>query len=184
MKRVVYMSVPFLLLIGAFLTVGFMDSVNIAFVDTREIIAESDAGKDASAKLEGFIESKKKEIESQRQELVDFKKDYDSTVEKLSEKEKEAKAQTFLKQQREFEQFVARARNEISRKDQELTQTLVPEVDRIIRKMAYSNGYLMVVDVNTGRVIYHSKKKDITSNVLDEFNKRYNVGEIEIEDLN
>ena len=184
MKRIGYVVFPFLLLVGAFCVVGFMDSINIAFVDTKEIIADSDAGKDASAQLEGFIESKKKEIESRRQELVTLKKEYDQSQDKLSKEEREAKAQTFLSQQRGFEQFVSQARNEIAQKDQKLTQSLIPEVERIIRKMAYSNGYLMVVDVNTGRVIYHSKKKDITSNVLDEFNKRYNVGEIEIEDLN
>ena len=180
LKKGIFVSFPFILLITAFFMVGFMDANRIGFVDASEIVAESDAGKDASAKLEGFIETKKAEIEEKRSKLLSLQQELQEKKDQLSESELKEHRTSFLQARNEFEQFVNMTRRSVNAKYQELTNKLLPEVYKIIRRIGHENGYTTILDINTGKVIYHTANTDVTSTALQQFNEAYNMGEISL----
>ena len=85
-------------------------------------------------------------------------------------KEKELEYQ---KKFRDYKRFVEDSNAEIQRMDKELSQKLIPEILKVVGAIGKKEGYTMILDVSAGGMAYHSSAKDITKNVIKEFDKAY-----------
>jgi len=183
MKRILEVSIAGIVcVILTFLLMSLGGSQKIAFVDLNEIIAKSDAGKDASAKLQGFIEIKEAEVQEKRDNLVGLQEMFKKTMNELPENKVEEKKEQIIQKSREFELFVNNVRQEIQTKNKSYSEKLVPEIRKIVRGIGYRQGYAMIMDINSGNIIYHSQGTNITDSALQEFNEEYNIGALDFND--
>ncbi len=148
----------------------------IAFVDVKEIMFRSDAGKVAGLEF-------KKSYEKDREAIQQMERDLKSEKESL-ERQRAAgilKETTIVQMEhdyqanfREYQRLVANSNNELAVKDRELSARLIPEIYQIIRKIAEKEGYGLILDVNNPVVVYYSQgSNNLTERVLKEFNKNY-----------
>jgi len=143
----------------------------IGFVDVREVLSQSNAGKKAQAEFQKAFEKRKTAIRSKEGELKKqteaFQKQRPGMTE-IAAKEKELELQ---KKYREFQRMVSRAEEEMQRKDQELSRKLLPEIYKVIHAISAREGYTLILDINNPVVIYSYKGNNITEQVIAEFNK-------------
>ncbi|MCE5273503.1 MAG: OmpH family outer membrane protein, partial [Deltaproteobacteria bacterium] len=65
------------------------------------------------------------------------------------------------------------AQDELKRTEMNLLKPWSKELDDIIKGYAQKNGYDLVLDKSNPVIVYASGKINITSQIMDLFNKRY-----------
>jgi outer membrane protein len=144
----------------------------IGFINVREIIQTSNAGKKAGEELKKVAERKQSEISSEEKELRSLKDDLakkGSVLTAAARREKETKYQKKLSDY----QFLVNAANEdLQKRDQEIFQKLMPEILKVIRAIAEKEKYTLIIDVATMPVPYYDKTYDLSKRVIEEYNKK------------
>lgn len=147
----------------------------IGFIDMRQIIILSDAGKEATLELQEFVKKKKTVIDEKEKELKNLQEELQKLKPVLTEsayKEKEIEGQ---RKYREYKRFIDDFKEEMRIKEQEHEKRLIPEVLKVIQDIGEKEGYTMIVETgvyNPG-VAYFDKAQSITKKVIQEFNKVY-----------
>ena len=59
----------------------------------------------------------------------------------------------------------------LKKRDQEMTQKLVPEIMKIVHAIAEKEKYTLVIDLATAPMPYHAKENDFSQKVIEEYNK-------------
>jgi len=143
------------------------------FVDMREVIMKSDAGKRASGELKILYEKDRSQIKSKEAELEKLKGELEKQRTILTEASRKEKEAAYQKKLRDYQLLVKDSNEEIQVKDQEISKTLIPEVLRVINAIGERDKYTLIIDVSTIPVAYHAKENDLTKRVTQELNKTY-----------
>lgn len=145
----------------------------VGLIDMKNVILQSDAGKAAGLDLQKFIEGKKaqrQEIEGQLQKMQEDLKKQAPVLTESAYKEKEL---AYQKEYRDYKRFIEDTNAEMKLKDQELSQKLIPEVISVANTIGKKGGYVCILDIGSGGIVYYSKKDDLTKQVVEEYNRVY-----------
>jgi outer membrane protein len=143
----------------------------IGFINLQEIMQNSNAGKKAAEEFKKFYEKETQEIKSSEKELKKMKDELEkqgSIMTQSSQKEKEA---IYQKKLRDYQLLVNDTNEELKKRDQEMTQKLMPGIMKIVRTIAEKEKFTLVIDVATMPIPYYAKENDFSKKVIEEFNK-------------
>lgn len=168
MKKVI----SFLIVISFILTgVCFAGAGKIGFINMKDILLHSDAGKAATLDLKKFVEEKRTQIQENENVLKKLKDNLEKQRPVLTESAYKEKELSYQKEYRDYKRFIEDTNEEMRLKDQELSRKLIPEVLKIVNTIGEREGYTSIMDVNSGGLVFHSKANDITKKVIEEYNK-------------
>ena len=91
-----------------------------------------------------------------------------SIMTQSSQKEKET---AYQKKLRDYQLLVNDTNEDLKKRDQEMTQKLMPGIMKIVRTIAEKEKFTLVIDVATMPVPYYDKENDFSKKVIEEFNK-------------
>jgi outer membrane protein len=131
----------------------------------------SNAGKKAADDFKKYYDKETQEIKTAEKELKKMKEELDkqgSIMTQSSQKEKES---AYQKKLRDYQLLVNDTNEELKKRDQEMTQKLMPGIMKIVRTIAEKEKYTLVIDVATLPIPYFAKENDFSKKVIDEFNK-------------
>jgi len=170
MKRSFYLMAVIIPLFFVWSTSSFAVD-KIGFINLQEIMQNSNAGKKAAEDFKKFYEKETQEIKSSEKELKKMKDDLEkqsSIMTKSSQKEKET---IYQKKLRDYQLLVNDTNEELKKRDQEMTQKLMPGIMKIVRTIAEKEKFTLVIDVATMPIPYYDKENDFSKKVIEEFNK-------------
>ncbi len=144
----------------------------IGFINMREVIQTSNAGKRAGEEMKRIADRKQAEITSMERELKNLKEELDKKSSVMTASARSEKESAYQKKLRSYQILVNDANEELQKKDQEIFQKLMPDILKVVRSIGEKEKYTLIVDVATMPVPYFDKTKDITGKVVDEFNKK------------
>jgi len=164
------------LVVASFILMGICaaEAEEIAFINMKKVVLESDAGKAAGLDLQKFMEGKKvqrQEIEARLQKMQEDLKKQAPVLTQSAYKEKEL---AYQKEYRDYKRFIEDANAEMKLKDQEFSRKQIPEILKVAEIIGKKGGYACIMDVVSGNLVYYSKKNDITKKVIAAYNKAYN----------
>lgn len=159
----------------AVLVMGLFGTVKIGVVNSQELISKSDAGKEAAAELAAFVQEKNAEVAAKRDELAALQKKLEGM--KQSDKAFEEASTALESGAQDLARLVQESRMAVRAKDQELTQKLLPEALKAVRSIGLEEGYTVIFDSNTGRIIYSDVSVELTPKAVSRFNAKFNAGE-------
>jgi len=143
------------------------------FVDIREIMLTSGAGKKAAEDFKKAFEKDKVAIQEKEAELKKLKDELEKQRPLLKEEVMKEKETAYQKKFRDYQIMVKDSNEELQAKDQDLSKKIIPEILKIVQAIGEKEKYSMIVDVSTIPLAYYAKENDITKRVVDEFNKTY-----------
>lgn len=143
------------------------------FVDIREVMLTSSAGKKAAEDFKKAFEKDKATIQEKEAELKKLKDDLEKQRPLLKEDAIKEKDSAFQKKVRDYQILVKDSEEELRVKDQELSRKLYPEIQKLVQSIGEKEKYTMIVDFSQIPLAYYSKENDLTKRVIDEFNKTY-----------
>lgn len=166
------------LLVCACITVVFvlfgataMAADKIAFVDIQRIFMESEAGKSSAQEFMKLVERKQGQIQAQERELQKLQEELEKQRSLLTESAYREKDLDFQRRLRDYKRFVDDANEEMRMREQQLTQLLIPGIQKVIIEVGKKEGYTAIFDVGTGGLLFTSEAKDITNRIIEAYNK-------------
>jgi outer membrane protein len=143
------------------------------FIDIREIMVKSDAGKKASVEFKKFYEKDRSKIQERETELKKLKDELEKQKTILTETAMKEKETVYQKKFRDYQLLVKDSNEELQRRDQELSKKLIPEILKVVQAIGEREKYTLIIDIGTTPVAYYTKESDITARVTEELNKTY-----------
>jgi outer membrane protein len=143
------------------------------FVDVREIMLTSSAGKKAAEDFKIAFEKDKAVIQEKEAELKKLKDELEKQRPLLKEEVMKEKETAYQKKFRDYQIMVKDSNEELQAKDQDLSKKMIPEILKIVQAIGEKEKYSMIVDVSAIPLAYHAKENNLTKRVVDEFNKTY-----------
>lgn len=143
------------------------------FVDIREVMLASSAGKKAAEDFKKTFEKEKAAIQEKENELKKLKDDLEKQKPLLKEEAMKEKELAYQKKFRDYQLLVKDSNEELQAKDQELSKKMIPEILKLVQSIGDKEKYSMIIDVSAIPLAYYSKENDLTKRVIDEFNKSY-----------
>lgn len=143
------------------------------FVDIREIMLTSSAGKKAAEDFKKTFERDKAAIGEKEAELKKLKDELEKQRPLLKEEAMKEKELAYQKKFRDYQIMVKDSNEELQAKDQELAKKIIPEILKLVQAIGEKEKYSMIVDVSAIPLAYYAKENDITKRVIEEFNRAY-----------
>ena len=143
----------------------------IGFINMREIMQSSTAGKKAGEDLKKVAEKKQALISSAEKELKKMKDELDKQGSILTASARRDKEDAYQKKLRDYQLLVNDANEELKKRDQEISLKLLPEILKIVRTIAEKEKYTLVIDIASMPIPYFAKEDDFSKKVIEEYNK-------------
>lgn len=147
-------------------------AVKIGYIDLQRVIRESQAGKTAKVAFENEFQKKKEVIEQKATQLADERQEFVSKAPVMDTDARNAKAEDIDRREKELQRIREDFRDELQRRDLELTQKILNELEDVIEKLGSSEGYTLIVEKTEGGVIYGGKGADLTDKVIQAYDAK------------
>lgn len=143
--------------------------VKLAYVDVQRALNECDAGKKAKAEFRGRIEKLEARLQKQQTDVQALKDELEKKGMLMKDDERRNLEDEYGKKLRNFERDYKDSKDELERKDNEVTGAIVKDLARIIRGIGERGGYTMVME--KGSILWGTSAIDITDEVIRSYNQ-------------
>ncbi|MBA4423833.1 MAG: hypothetical protein C0390_12180 [Syntrophus sp. (in: bacteria)] len=143
------------------------------FVDVREVMFTSNAGKKEADDIKKAIDKTKGIIKERETELSKLKDELEKQKPLLKEDALKDKELAYQKKYRDYQILVKDSNEEFQAKEQEILRKLIPEILKVVQAIGEKEKYGMIVDISQIPIAYHAKENELTKRVIEEFNKTY-----------
>jgi outer membrane protein len=173
MKKYGWFVAGILILALAFAASPAAAAEKTGFVDIREIMLTSNAGKKAAEDFKKSFEKDKAVIQEKEAELKKLKDDLEKQRPLLKEEVMKDKELAYQKKFRDYQLLVKDSNEELQARDQDLSKKMIPDILKLVQAIGEKEKFSMIVDVSAIPLAYFSKENDLTKRVVEEFNKTY-----------
>ncbi len=144
----------------------------IGVMEPQRVLSETDAGKKAMESLASFAKSRQALVESEEKELRRMEEDFMKQASVLSATAKKEREEQFRRRMAEYQQRANQMNREVQEKQKEILEGFRVKIEKVVARLAQQMGLAMVVEKGRGSpTVYHEASLDITSKVIEEFNK-------------
>jgi len=172
MKKNIYLIAGFVLMFFVFAGSNVFAADKIGFINLKQILKDSNAGKKAMEDFQKIVEKKKANVKAVENELKKMKDDLDKQRTILKESAYKEKDTIFQKKYRDYQMLVKDTEQELKDRDQEVANIIIPEIFEATRIIGEREKYTMVLEISTMPLPYYDKTSDISKKVIDEYNKQ------------
>ena len=166
MKRLFVISAAMLL---AVVTGVARAEIKLGYVDVQRALNECDAGKKAKAEFRTQIEKLESRLQKQQNEVQSLKDELEKKGMLMKEDERRNLEEQYGKKLRDFERDYKDSKDELERKDNQVTGAIVKDLARIIRTIGEREGFTMVME--KGSILWGTSGIDLTDEVIRSYNQ-------------
>ena len=162
-------SILFILVFALFGMVSTMQAQSadkIGYIDLQSVIKNSKAGKAAKTSFESEFKKKRLIIENKAKILAQEEQEFINQAPLMDNDAKKRRAEAIQRKKKELARLRDDFREELQKKDFELTQQILKELESVIKTIGSKEGYSLIVEKTESGVIYGSDEVDITQKVI------------------
>ena len=148
------------------------EPVTIAYVDIQKALNLCEAGKEAKKQMTLEVERMRKNFSGKQKELEKLKEDLEKRGAVLSEAARKEKERDYQAKVRDLQRMEGDYRDELQRKDRELTESILKKLEVIVKKLGEERKYTLILERNQGGIIYISTGLDLTDEVIQIFDQK------------
>jgi len=145
--------------------------LKIAYIDLQKVMGLSEAGKKSREILEKKRADLGKKIKDKEMQLNQKKADLERQGMMLSASAKAEKEAEYQKEVRNFKLFVSDSEQELKKTYQELTKSILRDLEKVIIKFGKEGKYSMILGKQESSIFYADKAFDVTQQVIDAYDK-------------
>lgn len=143
------------------------------FVNIREAMVLSTAGKKEMDEIKKSIDKTKGVIKEREVELAKLKEELEKQKPLLKEEALKEKEHAFQKKLRDYQNLIKDSNEDLQARDEEIFKKMFPEIMKAVQAIGEREKFTMIIDISQVPVAYYTKENDITKKVVEEFNKIY-----------
>jgi outer membrane protein len=142
--------------------------MKIAVVDVDRAVNQTEEGLRANATLKKLFESRQAELDKQQNDLLKQRDDIEKQQKVLSQQALQKRAEEWQKQAMDLQQKFVEYNREVEKKRGELFNPIIEKVLGIVRRIATTEGYDMVVAKQA--IPYVRSDLDLTDRCIQMYN--------------
>jgi outer membrane protein len=169
MKKILGALLIFTLIFGA---AAFAET-KIGVVNMQRALDESDAGKDAVAKMKKDYDQMQQRINEESEVLKKMQEELNNQSSLLTEEAKQKKIDEYQKKLKEVQRLINDSNEELKKKEQEYVGKIAKDLAELVEKLGKELNYDIIVEAKESGVMYNSKKVDMTDMLIDRYNKEW-----------
>ncbi len=146
-------------------------TAKIGYIDLQRVILESKAGKTAKSAFEREFNQKAALIEQKKAALDQERESFLKQSAVMDEEARLRKADELQRKEKDLNRTRDDYRDELQRRDLDLSKQILSEVVVIISNMGQSEGYEIIVEKSEGGILC-CKGADITDRVIKAFDSK------------
>jgi outer membrane protein len=166
MKRWLGISIIFFGILFLASGAGAADTGKIAVVDLQVCVRDSVEGKRVLESLKKTKADMQKKLDDRQDELLKFKDELDKQGMMLSLDARGDKEKEFERRRRELRYYYEDLTEEMRKDEAEARNKIVRELQKIVSDLGAKGNYRMILEKQTGGVMYADKAIDITAEVI------------------
>jgi outer membrane protein len=166
MKRWLGISIVFFGTLFLASGAGAADTGKIAVVDLQVCVRDSIEGKRVLESLKKTKADMQKKLDDRQDELLKFKDELDKQGMMLSLDARGDKEKEFERRRRELRYYYEDLTEEMRKDEAEARNKIVRELQKIVSDLGAKGNYRMILEKQTGGVMYADKAIDITAEVI------------------
>lgn len=149
-------------------------STRIGVVDPQRVLSDTNAGKKAKDMLASFAKNRQALIELEEKELRRMEEDFMKQGSVLSANAKREREEQFRRRMAEYQQKVTDLNREVQDKQKEVLDGFREKIETLSGRVAKRLELQAVFDRGRGGpTLYFDEAVDVSSQVIEEFNKTY-----------
>ena len=150
---------------------AWAQSPKIGYVNLQVALNESTKGKKAKGEFKKEVEKLQKGLEKQRDDLESLKNQLEKKASVMKEAERTTLEEDYRRRLRDFERSYKDSQADLQRKDNELTASILSELQEVVVKYGERENYTLVLETTSSAVLYGSEDADITEEIIREYNR-------------
>ncbi|MCX5922386.1 MAG: OmpH family outer membrane protein [Candidatus Dependentiae bacterium] len=147
--------------------------LKVRVVDVSSAMQASEEGQDFAKKVEPRRQQLAQDIEAKGKAYEDAMTKLKSQASTMNEAALAKKKQELVKMERDYKDTLENSEGEMKLVIQQGTGIMIEGLSSSVEQLAKKEGLDLVVDKNSGQIVYSSGKADITAQVVKEMNKHY-----------
>jgi outer membrane protein len=159
------------LIIGPAASLCWAAEGKVGFINLQRLVNESKMGQAARENIKQLRQQRQNQLKTKLEEINALRTEVNEKREEMSLKERQDKIEVLQKAYKEYQRMVDDAKEDITREDKELVALILQKADGILKNVAKSNGYSIIIkDPNV--LGYLDPGLDITDLVLKALDKK------------
>jgi outer membrane protein len=138
--------------------------VRLAYVDIQRALNECAAGKRAKTDFRSRVQVIEAKLQKQQNRVQALKDELDKKGMLMKPDERQNLQDEYLDKLKDFQRNYKDSKDELTRRDNEITNRIIHDLALVVRELAEKNGYTMVME--KGSILWGSPGIDITSQVI------------------
>ncbi len=152
---------------GAFGAQAAPTSYKIGVVDIQKFQKKSKNFQNVSAKLKKRFDAMQQKLDDERNSMIKLEDEFRKQSMMLSLDAQEDKKRELEKKRRYYKYIFEDPSTEMKEADREATGEVGKELEKIVKKIAEKEGYMLILEKRTLGLIYFSEVIDITDRVVE-----------------
>jgi len=151
-------------------SLAYAQDTKIGYVDLRRVVTDSKKGKSAFSAVESQFGPRGKTLENKRKQLEAMEQDFIKNAAVMNEASRKQKAEQIDRMKKDFTRSLEDFQYELKKKDFELSQNILEEIEGILKSIGQSGGYTMILE--SSGLVYGSPAADITDRVIQAYDAK------------
>jgi outer membrane protein len=147
--------------------------IKLGYVDLQRALNDSESGKRAKERFKKEVDRLQGSLQKQKSELEGLKEQLDKKSLVMKEEERRNLEKDYQKRLRDFERSYKDSQGELQQQDNELTASLLRDLQKVIEEYGKARSYTMILERSSSSVLYGADSVDLTDDIIAEYNKKH-----------
>ncbi|WP_038056642.1 OmpH family outer membrane protein [Thermodesulfobacterium hydrogeniphilum] len=172
MKKITFFY--FFIFVFLFFTgISKAENLKIGVVDIKKVVNNSKYGQEVMKKLQKKYNELSAKIQAKAKELKALKDEIENKSSLWSQEVKDKKQAEYQKKLRELKSMQEDAQYEMQQYEKQMLDPVFKELEKVIKDFVEKENYDLILEKNQPGIYYTSSKIDLTSKIIQLFNKHY-----------
>ncbi len=148
--------------------------LKLGYVDTARIFEQYKVAQDAQKQFDRDVEAWNHDLADLKNEIAKLKQELDNQSLVLSDAKRRDKEAVLSRKQSEYQNqtdAIWGPRGKATQRNEELVKNVIDKVKKALDTLAQKEGYTLILDAASNRILYGVKSYDLTDRVVEQLNK-------------
>lgn len=142
--------------------------LKLAYVDVQRALNECEAGKTAKGEFRVKVQSVEQRLQTEQNDVAKLKDELEKKGMLMKPEQRQSLQDEYIAKAKNFERNFKDTKEDLERRDQEITGKIIHDIAEVIRDVGEKSGYTMVLEKQS--ILWGAPGIDITDQVIRAYN--------------
>jgi len=148
--------------------------LKVGYVDTARIFEQYRVAQEAQRQFDRDVEAWNRDLADLKNEIAKLKQELENQTLVLSDAKRREKEAALSRKQSEYQAKVDEIwgpKGRATQRNEELVKNVIDKVKKALDALAQKEGYTLILDAASNRILYGIKSYDLTDRIVELLNK-------------